>query len=179
MHARKGGTTDRITWAVYLDRSGSMEAGHKHPHSAAANAIARRWLACAKDDEDAVPIGSLHAAHRLPRDAALLAISDWFDELNAPRLRVLGAAIDCTAIVAVDPWIDGLPLRGFWRFADLETGMARTCFLGRQQLARYAAASADRHARIVRTFRDAGWRIAPMDEGGDFGAVGRAFATPG
>ncbi len=51
----------------------------------------------------------------LPRGTALLAISDWYD-LDASyerELAELGARFDCTALIARDPWYDGLPLRAW------------------------------------------------------------------
>ena len=62
----------------------------------------------------------------LPRDSALLVVSDFFATIDDELLREIATFVDATALVAHDPWADGLPLRGFVRLRDAESGMARS-----------------------------------------------------
>ncbi len=81
------------------------------------------------------------AAATVPRDAALLLISDFYDlGTLAPLLLALGVRCDCTALVVRDPWYDGLPLGGFVRLRDAETQKTARIFVGRRERASYRAA---------------------------------------
>lgn len=101
----------------------------------------------------------------LPRGAALLVLSDFFDLPNDQRtLLELGVRFDCTALFAPDPWHEGLPIGGFVRMRDAETGEQRQFYIGRNERARYAKAVVQREARIAKRLADAGWRTGRLRE---------------
>lgn len=112
----------------------------------------------------------------LPRGTAYLAISDFFD-LDAgdePLLMRLGARYDCTALVARDPWYDGLPVSGFVRFRGAEGGSARV-FVGKTQRRRFADAVRSREERIITSFERANWRVGIVTEHDPAGSLAAAF----
>jgi uncharacterized protein (DUF58 family) len=123
--------------------------------------------------------GALEVARAaLPRGAAVLVISDFFGvagRSNAGVLRDLAQRFDCTALVARDPWYDGLPVGGFVRFADAETGEQRNLFLGRKERERYLVATRKREAEILETLSAAGWRTGIMTEADGRHALLAAF----
>ncbi len=113
----------------------------------------------------------------LPRGCALLAISDFFD-LDDPDdaiLSELGARLDCTALLARDPWIDGLPLRGFVTLVDAETQEEQRFYLGRRERERFMRAACAREASLLARFEAAGWRCGVMAEGSGAHALFAAF----
>lgn len=99
----------------------------------------------------------------LPRGSALLVISDFFhaEELE---LREFAHRFDCTALVARDPWYDGIPVRGFARFSDAETGAQRSVFIGKRAQTQYLEATRTREASLLRRLSDAGWRTGVLAE---------------
>ena len=102
----------------------------------------------------------------LPRGAALLVVSDFFD-LNSgddATLREFAVRFDCTALFARDPWYDGLPLGGFQRIRDAESGSQATLFIGRRERARYRRAVAEREAAVMQRLTQAGWRTGVLLE---------------
>jgi uncharacterized protein (DUF58 family) len=107
-------------------------------------------------------LGLVRAA--LPRDAALLVVSDFFDEPGEDLLREVAVHTDATALVAHDPWSDGLPLRGFVRVRDAEDGRTRAIFLGARQRRRLAAAVREREQTLLRHLAACGWRAGLLDE---------------
>jgi uncharacterized protein (DUF58 family) len=115
------------------------------------------------------------AAALVPRDASLLLVSDFF-ELDAQRetVRALGARFDVTALVVRDPWFDGLPLGGFVRLRDAESGAVRRVFVGRAERARYAAAVRAREDAVCAELTLLGARAAVLDDDPD-GALAAAF----
>lgn len=100
----------------------------------------------------------------LPRDAALLVISDFYPVLDDDALRDLGVHADCTALIAQDPWAEDLPLRGFVRLRDAETGASRIAFLGRRERRAFAAAVRAREAALLHRFEECGWRAGVLNE---------------
>ena len=110
----------------------------------------------------------------LPRGSALLVISDFFDA-DAVDLQELGHRFDCTALIARDPWYDGVPVRGFTSFMDAETGAQRRVFVGRRAQARYLQATRSREARLLQRFSEAGWRTGVMTEADGKTALLTAF----
>jgi len=106
------------------------------------------------------------AAHALPRASALLVISDFLeiDELDDAVLLRCGARFDATALIARDPWYDGLPLAGFVRLRDVESGAVRPYFIDRAGRARYRASVRTRESAAVERFARAGWRTGILHE---------------
>jgi hypothetical protein len=104
----------------------------------------------------------------LPRGAALLAISDWYDlDVSLDRdLADLGARYDCTALIARDPWYDGLPLGGIVRMRGAEGGQLRA-YLGSRERKCFSDAVRRRETALLERFSRANWRtgILPEDDG--------------
>lgn len=110
--------------------------------------------------------GSLETARAaLPRGTAVLVVSDWYElcEAHDALLHELGARFDCTALVARDPWFDGLPLRGMVRIRDREGGAARA-YVGRAERARFARAVEQREREVFERLERAGWRTGTLLE---------------
>ncbi|HET6274884.1 MAG TPA: DUF58 domain-containing protein [Candidatus Cybelea sp.] len=101
----------------------------------------------------------------LPRGTALLAIGDWY-ELDATldrELADLGSRFDCTALVARDPWYDGLPLGGIVRMRGAEGGNVRA-YVGPRERAEFVRAVRRREAALVKRFEAANWRTGILRE---------------
>lgn len=111
----------------------------------------------------------------LPRDAALLVISDFFSEPEAELLREVAVHVDATALVAQDPWFAGLPLRGFVRVRDAESGAIRTVFLGRTARKRYVDAVRRRQERVLARLYASGWRTGILAEDDGAASLFAAF----
>ncbi|MEO6913226.1 MAG: DUF58 domain-containing protein [Candidatus Baltobacteraceae bacterium] len=113
----------------------------------------------------------------LPRGSALLVISDLFDIRDAHErlLGELGRRLDCTVLFAQDPWSDALPLRGFVRLADAETGEQRRVFIGRGERRRYADAVRTRCTDLRRQFERTGWRFGTLREANGTDSLLHAF----
>lgn len=122
---------------------------------------------------------ALSIAHAMLRPgAALLVASDFFD-LSAQddaALAALGRRFDCTALLARDPWFDELPLRGFARMRDAESGEVQTVYASRRARDRYSRAVRERERALIERLQSANWRAAPMPEGEGEAALLRAFA---
>ncbi|MDP9017641.1 MAG: DUF58 domain-containing protein [Candidatus Eremiobacteraeota bacterium] len=141
----------------------------------------RSALVCANAPESAQAMQLLKACDvaraALPRGAALLVVSDFFD-LSADSDRMLGdlcARFDCTALLAQDPWRNELPLGGFVALEDAESGVQRRFFIGPKERRRYAEAVAEREAGLLRRFANAGWRTGVLDEADGTHSLLRAF----
>ena len=112
------------------------------------------------------------ATRLLPRGAALLVISDFFDlddmaEIDRGEiLRTCGLRTDATALFVRDPWADGLPLQGFVRMRDAETGRVERLFVGRGDRARYRDAVREREEAYRERFERAGWRFNFLEDDG-------------
>jgi hypothetical protein len=112
----------------------------------------------------------------LARGTALLAVGDWYelDESLEGLLGELGARYDCTALIARDPWYDGLPLRGIVRLRGAEGGGARV-YVGKRARGAYADAVREREARVCRFFERANWRTGILHEDDGAASVEAAF----
>ena len=112
------------------------------------------------------------------RGARLLIVSDFFDlEAQAPLVRACAARFDLTALLARDPWHGGLPLGGFVRLRDAESGRVASAYVGRPARGRYARAVAEREDGVVAELRRAGARVGLLDEDvGALQALARTFA---
>lgn len=122
----------------------------------------------------------------LTRGSALLVVSDFhalFDDgvmasvsHQAHALIVeLGQRFDCTALIACDPWHDGIPARGFVRFEDAESGEQRLVFLSRRAVSNIASATRRREDALLTALGAAGWRTGSLAEDDGAGALLRAF----
>ncbi len=101
----------------------------------------------------------------LPRDAHLLIVSDFLQmPVLEPRLRACAARFESTALLARDPWHDGLPLRGFVRLRDAASGATLRAYVGKAERARYVAAVAAREERILDALHGCGLRVGSFDE---------------
>ena len=92
-------------------------------------------------------------------------MSDWHDlpSLDAHQLCEFGLRFDCTALVARDPWHDGMPLVGMVRVRGAEGG-ARRIFIGARERSSYREASARRETTTLECLRTARWRTALLHE---------------
>ncbi|MFN2448939.1 MAG: DUF58 domain-containing protein [Candidatus Baltobacteraceae bacterium] len=169
-----------LTLGVYLDTTPSMRVGRRKPLADAAHAIRDEWFAAAAPTDRTRVFDALDEAVALPRGAALLAITDTFG-FDAARgsdlLAQLGHRCDCTALIARDPWQDALPLSGFVRMRDAETGDAQLLFIGAAQRRRYRAASLEREAALLELLARLNWRTGVFSEGEGAPALLRAFGV--
>lgn len=168
-----------LVFAVLLDGSASMRVGRARALIDAAHEARRAWFAAAARGDRCVHVRTFEEAVRLPREAALLAIGDWHDQCAAhePMLKKLARRIDCTALVARDPWHDGLTLRGFTRVADLESGRTALLFVGAAQRRRYVDFMHRRERRTLETLRRCGWRAGVLTEAHGAQSVLRVFGA--
>ncbi|MGH7728061.1 MAG: hypothetical protein ACREM2_04620, partial [Vulcanimicrobiaceae bacterium] len=91
--------------------------------------------------------------------------------------RACAARFDATALLARDPWAAGLPLGGFVRLRDAESGQVARLYIDRAARARYAAAVATREAQVLEALARDGLRCAPLDAASSGeAALARAFA---
>jgi len=114
----------------------------------------------------------------LARGARLLLVSDFFDlEALEPLLRACVARFDVTALFVRDPWHAGLPLGGFVRLRDAESGRIASVYVGRRSRERYARAVAAREQAVLAALQRIGSRAGTLDEGaGPLRALARTFA---
>jgi len=112
----------------------------------------------------------------LPRSANLLLISDFF-EIDAldPLLHACAARFDLTALLVSDPWKHGLPLSGFVRLRDAESGDTGRYLIGKRERARYVDAVATRERRVLGRLMRFGIRTAALDDAGPESAFFEAF----
>jgi uncharacterized protein (DUF58 family) len=193
-----------LVLGVLVDESPSMRLGRKRPLSAAGTEAVRAWFGAAENTDRAGRIiddrviadrratvdvrangpfdlrRSLELAVRaLPQGSSFLLITDGLDIASGPAfadvlLRV-GRRFDATVLLARDPWLDGLPLRGFVRIRDAESGRSRRVFIGPRTRQRYRKASAERDAAIRAGFERARWRIGTLEEADGAASLERAF----
>jgi uncharacterized protein (DUF58 family) len=186
-----------LTLAAILDTSASMQAGRDRPLSESAREAIDLWYAAAEAGDRAVRVFSSDvtppfielqenfllsralevAAAVLARGTALLVVSDFFDDVPDDLLMLLGRRFDCTALVARDPWYDGLPLGGFVRVGDAESSRTESLFIGARERANYAAAVLKRESKLVERLARANWRTGTFDERNGATALLRAFAV--
>lgn len=185
-----------LTLAVLVDDTPSMHVGRARPLLAAAEEAAAAWFGAARSGDRLMRIGNDFAgpAHARPnttfelagaletaraalaRGTALLAIGDWY-ELDAHHddlLETLSAWCDCTALIARDPWHEGLPLGGIVRFAGAEGGSLRV-YLGKRERAAFRDAVRAREGELVQRFARAGWRTGVLEEQSGAASLHAAF----
>jgi uncharacterized protein (DUF58 family) len=191
-----------LVLAAIVDESGSMRVGRKRRLTDAAGDAVRAWFGAMEGEDAAARIVDervvrdrraaplVHATgpfrfapalaialRALPRGASLLALTDGFDLPDAETLARAALRFDATVLLARDPWRDDLPLRGFARLRDAESGRTRRVFVGARTRARYRAASHAREAALRARFRDAGWRVGVLDEADGRASLLRAFGV--
>lgn len=102
----------------------------------------------------------------LPRGTRMLVVSDFYDLDDAIRasLRACASRFVLATLVARDPWFENLPLGGFVRLRDAESGTAARVFIDRAARERYRAAVALRERTTCETLRRIGAHVALLDE---------------
>lgn len=185
-----------LTLAALVDASPSMRVGRTRALLTAAEEAATAWFASARSGDRLLRIGSDHVGpphapvttsfdlHRaletaraaLRRGTALLAISDWYElgDADDDLLANLGAWCDCTALIARDPWYDGLPVGGIVRFTGTEGGTLRA-YVGARERTAFATAVRAREEALAQRFTRAGWRCAPLLEADGAASLRAAF----
>lgn len=193
-----------LVLGALVDESPSMRLGRKRAMSAAAEEAVRAWFGAAENTDragrivDERLIGDRRATvdvrangpfdlrrslelsvRALPQGSSFLLITDGLDiaadDPFAGVLLRIARRFDATVLLARDPWIDGLPLRGFVRIRDAESGRSRRVFIGPRTRTRYRTASAERDAAIRAAFERARWRIGTLDEADGAGSLERVF----
>lgn len=200
--ARTGGLQTRVvledvtlTFAAVVDTSESMQAGRRRPLAETAHEVAQAWFSSAMpadrcfrvtegdllapwaDAKSALIQSCATAAAALPRGSALLVVSDFYDlPDDDDTMTLLGMRYDCTALIAVDPWRETLPLLGFVRVRDSETDRACMLFIGKPERERYRRAVDARERALVERLQRANFRTGTFreDESGEI-ALLRTF----
>jgi len=187
-----------LTLAALLDDSPSMEVGRTRPLARAGEEAMRTWFSSGRSGDRLLRIGNDHVAPppapvttpfdlrgaletaraALRRGSALLAIGDWYelDDAFDDLLMSLGTWCDCTAMIARDPWYDGLPVGGVVRFADSEGGSARM-YVGRHERERFAQAVRARESALAARFERANWRTGILREDDGSASLLAAFGA--
>ena len=113
----------------------------------------------------------------LPRGAALLIVTDpsAAERCDDETLGDAAGHFDTTLALARDPWQEGLPLYGFHRLVDAESGESLVRWFGRRERATYREASVKREEGLVRRFRRLGWRVGILEERDGAAALAEAF----
>ena len=175
-----------LTLAALVDDSDSMRAGRMRSLLESAREAADAWHACADGSDRIVHLEVDRpfelsraldvAAAVLPRGAALLVVSDFWDlPADDERLFLLGWKFDCTALVTRDPWHDGLPLGGFVSVRDAQDGSVQRLFIGKRERERYHQAVRQREETLFERFAAANWRAGVLDEANGGVSLQRAF----
>ncbi|HEY4442172.1 MAG TPA: DUF58 domain-containing protein [Candidatus Elarobacter sp.] len=189
-----------LVLAAIVDESASMQVGRRRRLADAANDAVRAWFGAMEGEDAAARVVDervvrdrraapfVHAAgafrlaaaleialRAVPRGASLLAITDGFEAVDEELLLRAGRRFDATVLLARDPWRDDLPLRGFVRLRDAESGRIRRLFVGARERARYRTAAQTREAALRAAFTGAGWRAGSLDEADGRGSLLRAF----
>jgi uncharacterized protein (DUF58 family) len=188
-----------LSLAALIDDSPSMQVGRKRTLLVAAEEAATAWFGTARSGDRLLRVGTDHvgpphvpvttrfhvrsaletARTALRRGTALLAISDWYElgDADEDLLANLGAWCDCTAMIARDPWYDGLPVGGIVRFRGAEGGTLRA-YVGKHERAAFAAAVRAREEALAARFARAGWRTGTLHEADGALSVRAAFGVP-
>jgi uncharacterized protein (DUF58 family) len=192
-----------LVLAALVDESASMRLGRVRALRDAADDAVRAWFAAAQPADRARRVvgerivtdpraaiearapapfdlkRSLELALRaLPAGTSFLLLTDGLD-LTDPDEELLaraGRRFDATVLLASDPWLAGLPLRGFVRVRDVETGRSSRLLVGPRTRERYARASRTRDDALRARFTRARWRVGTLDEADGAASLERAFA---
>ncbi len=185
-----------LTLAAILDTSASLRVGRERTLADAAREAVDAWFAAARSgdrvlrvaaDRIAAPLQPFDEAFdlqralrtalaALARGSALLVASDWYElgEGDDDLLVALARRYDCTALVARDPWYDGLPLAGIVRLRGAEGGELRA-FIGRRERAAFARAVRERETALHARLERCGWRTGILTETSGRDALAQAF----
>jgi uncharacterized protein (DUF58 family) len=195
-----------LVLGALVDASASMDLGRTRPLRSAADDALRAWFGAARPADrarrivDERLVGDRRAAvdararapfdlrrslelalRALPAGASFLLVTDGLDlgpdRADDDLLARAGRRFDATVLLAPDPWIDGLPLRGFVRMRDAESGRTRRLFVGARTRARYLRASRERDAQLRERFRCARWRVGTLDEADGAVSLERTFGV--
>jgi uncharacterized protein (DUF58 family) len=192
-----------LVLAAIVDESGSMNVGRARPLARAADEAVRAWFGALESADQALRIVDARvvrdrraaplvratapfdfgaalaiALRAVPRGASLLAVTDGFDLPAGEQLVRAALRFDATVLLARDPWRDDLPLRGFVRLRDAESGRTRRVYVGARTRSRYRDAGRARESSLVTRFRTAGWRVGVLEERDGRGSLLRAFGLP-
>jgi uncharacterized protein (DUF58 family) len=120
-----------------------------------------------------------YALAALPRDAQLLLVSDFFEfDALEGLARACAGRFETTALVVSDPWREGLPLGGFVRLRDAETGRTVRAYVDRRARTRFREAVVARERHVVERLVRCGARAALLDaHGGVERALFEAFGV--
>lgn len=113
----------------------------------------------------------------LARGTRLLVVSDFLDigDMLA-TLRACASRFVLATLVVRDPWFADLPLGGFVRLRDAESGAMARAYVDRAARERYRVAVAAREAQTCATLHRIGARVATLDENqGPVVAIARAM----
>lgn len=195
-----------LVLAALVDESPSMKLGRRRRLRTAADEAARAWFEAGEGADRAQRIVDdriiadrraaveVHAAgpfdlarglelavRALPMGSSLLVVTDALDlraDVDVDELLASAARrFDATVLIASDPWLGGLPLRGLVRVRDVETGRTARRWFGAGARARYRAASTARDAAIRTRFERARWRIGTLDEADGAASLERTFGV--
>ncbi|HEV2262257.1 MAG TPA: DUF58 domain-containing protein [Candidatus Rubrimentiphilum sp.] len=173
IHVRQRARDVPLWFSELVDRSASMLAGRGRSLSQAAAEAVRVWHDAMSSDDRFIELApaasfqaSLDNAARLPFGTCLLVIGDFLDvDTVAAAFMRLCRRLDCTVLVARDPWRDALPLAGFVYVADLETRKTQRYFIGKRERSRYHQHAALREAQVLSEVRAASCRAGLLNEG--------------
>jgi uncharacterized protein (DUF58 family) len=178
-----------LVLAAVVDASPAMQLGRRRPLSASAAEACAAWFGAAESGDrtqriiEGTPFDlrrSLElAARAVVPGSSFLLLTDGLallrDEGSPDLLARLARRFDATVLLAADPWLDGLGLRGLVRLRDVRTGRTARVRVDARASERYARASRARDADLRERFRRAGWRVGALDEAGGGAALERAF----
>ena len=177
-----------VTWSGIVDRSKSMCVGRHRTLYATAFEALQLWRgSLAPHDrwmDVAQPAGAFSlestlevALQQLPGATALLVISDVYalGAVTGALLQTAARRLDCTVLIARDPWFEEFPLRGFVRIVDVESSAGREFYVGPRESVRYRNSAIECEAQVARVLQAAGWRVAVLEERDALAAVMRAF----
>jgi uncharacterized protein (DUF58 family) len=189
-----------LTLAAILDDTASMRVGRERPLLSAGHEALDAWFGAARGGDKLVRVASDHVAPphapittpftlraaletaraALRRGSALLALGDWFELEGSDDdlLANLGARCDCTALIARDPWYDGMPVGGIVRFAGAEGGTMRA-YVGAHEREAFRIAVREREDAIARRLTRAGWRVGVLHEADGVRSLNAAFGIAG
>lgn len=187
-----------LTLAGFVDDTASMQIGRRRPLVDAAREALRTWYDAAGSGDRLLRVMPDRVAHpqviddvafglertlvtaraALPRGAALLGISDWIDfgESLDDLMASLAQRLDCTALIARDPWYGGLPLHGFVRLRGAEHGHLRL-WIGKRERDAFWHAVREREQRTRARLEALGWRTGILEEADGARGLFEAFGV--
>jgi uncharacterized protein (DUF58 family) len=192
-----------LVLAALVDTSPSMGLGRTRALHDAADEAVRAWFGCtaagdrarrivgdrlivdsrAAIDVVAPPTPDLRRSlafglRALPAGSSFLFVTDGLDftaDDDDDLVARVGRRFDATVLLARDPWIDDLPLRGLVRVRDVETGRTTRLAIGSRTRERYRHAAQARDAALRERFARARWRVGTLDEADGGASLERVF----